>query len=223
MHIPQIAHDSGTIILAGVAGSGKTECAIALALAYARLTTVTLVDLDFVNPYFRSQDHQQALTSHGITVIGPDPTVAAIDAPAFPPAARDAIIHPIGFTLVDLGGDAAGAIVMGQLATNMQSYHMWAVLNFSRPTTATVADAARLLKSIAAATRLQLTGLVSNTHIGEFTTAADIVAGLAATRQVGTILQLPVVLLCAPAGLSLPVFDIPVLPIIRWLHRPWEQ
>ena len=46
-----------TIIITGAYGSGKTEIALALAARYAAEETVTLIDLDFVNPYFRVQDH----------------------------------------------------------------------------------------------------------------------------------------------------------------------
>ena len=42
-------------------GSGKTEIAMNLAIALAQRDPVTLVDLDIVNPYFRSAEHPQVL------------------------------------------------------------------------------------------------------------------------------------------------------------------
>lgn len=44
-----------TLILTGAYGSGKTECAMALAGILQEQAPVTLIDLDFVNPYFRAQ------------------------------------------------------------------------------------------------------------------------------------------------------------------------
>ena len=84
-----------------------------------RREPVTLVDLDFVNPYFRAQEHAAELHTLGVQLIAPDPRVAPIDAPALPPAARHALLHPAGRTIVDLGGDPDGAIVIGQFAPEM--------------------------------------------------------------------------------------------------------
>ena len=42
------------VVLVGNYGSGKTELALNLALLSARDMRTTLVDLDIVNPYFRS-------------------------------------------------------------------------------------------------------------------------------------------------------------------------
>lgn len=195
---------------------------MALALTYVQREPTTLIDLDFVNPYFRSLDHRDELEEHGVHVIAPDPEIAQIDAPAFPPSAREAIISPSGHTLVDLGGDPAGAIVIGQFAPYLSVYDLWAVVNFSRPMTEDPPQAAELLRDIAEATRLQLTGLISNTHLSEYTTPADVLDGLAQTRVLGEMLHLPVVLLCVPEQITLPPQDIPILPITRRLRRPWE-
>jgi len=196
---------------------------MALAAWCAAREAVTLVDLDFVNPYFRSQDHQEALHALGVQVIAPEERVAQIDAPAMPPSARQAMVHPTGRTIVDLGGDPAGAIVIGQYAADLVHYDLWAVVNFARPTTATPAQAAPLLRDIAAATRLHFTGLVSNTHFGEYTTPDDIRDGLAHAQELGQLLQVPVVLATVPAGVPAPSLPLPVLEIAPRLRKPWER
>ena len=54
--IPAWLDDTRLTILAGFSGSGKTECAVNLALAIRALNHPTaLADLDVVNPYFRSR------------------------------------------------------------------------------------------------------------------------------------------------------------------------
>ena len=184
---------------------------------------VTLVDLDFVNPYFRALDHRQALEELGVRVVAPAPEIAAIDAPALPPAARDAIVHPGGRTLVDLGGDPAGATVIAQFAPALTRYDLWAVVNFCRPTTADPAQAAVLLQEIADTTRLHLTGLISNTHLGAETTPEDVLGGLEQARILSCMLSAPD---RTPlrAGLADPAaMDIPLLPIAPRLKRPWEK
>jgi hypothetical protein len=212
-----------TIILTGAYGSGKTECALALALHLALREPVTLIDFDFVNPYFRAQDHRRELESAAVRVIAPDARVAAIDAPALPAEAREAMLRPSGQTVVDLGGDPAGAIVMGQFAPALACYELWGVVNFARPTTTTPQQAADLLRDIAHVTRLRLSGLVSNTHFGEYTTVDDVLGGLTLTRALGQLLTVPVRLVCAQAGLTLPPVGLPFLPITRRLLRPWEE
>jgi hypothetical protein len=124
---------------------------------------------------------------------------------------------------VDLGGDPVGAVVLGQFAPELTTYDLWAVVNFARPTTSAPDAAAAWLEAVAAATRLRLTGLVSNTHLGPYTTADDVVGGLAQARTLGARLALPVVMLGAPAGLALPEVGLPVLPITPRLQRPWER
>ncbi|HOF86682.1 MAG TPA: hypothetical protein PLZ36_01085 [Armatimonadota bacterium] len=211
----------GAVILTGAYGSGKTECAMALALALAAAGPVTLVDLDVVTPYFRALDHRAALAARGVRVVAPDGRLAHNDAPALPPAAAAALIHPRGRTIADLGGDPAGAVVLAQFASRLSACARWAVVNFARPTTATLDAAAALLAQVAAATRLPLTGLVSNTHLGAETTPADLADGLARCRALGDSLGVPVVLQCAPAGCAAPAGP-PLLAITPRLRRPWE-
>jgi hypothetical protein len=157
----------------------------------------------------------------GVRVVAPDPHNAALDSPALPAAAREAMVAPTGRTLVDLGGDPAGAIVIGQFAPYLTAYDCWAVVNFYRPTTPTPEAAAEVLRDIAAVTRLPITGLIGNTHVGAFTTPDDVLAGLEQLRVLAALLAAPIVLLCAPAGLSLPATDIPQLPIHPRLRCPW--
>lgn len=211
-----------TLIITGAYGSGKTECALALALEAVEREPVALVDLDFVTPYFRAQDHQRLLAAHGVEVIAPEERVAAIDAPALPPAAGPAISHPTGLTIVDLGGDPAGATVFGQFAPSLTMYACWAVVNFARPTTATPALATALLADVATAARIHLTGLISNTHLGAATTAEEVLDGLAQARVLAARLHLPIVRLGVPAWVTLPPQEIPLLPITPRLKRPWE-
>jgi len=211
------------LIITGAYGSGKTECALALALQWAAREPVTLIDLDFVNPYFRAQDHREALERAGVAVLAPDARVAQLDAPSLPPATGPTLLHPPGRVIVDLGGDPAGAVVIAQFADRLPAYDLWAAHNLFRPTTAAPAAAAALLRAIAAAARLRFTGLIAASHLGEFTTVDDLLAGLDGTRAVSALLDVPVVLLSAPAWLRLPPLDLPVLPITPRLKRPWEE
>ena len=50
----QLLKDIKYLVLTGNYGSGKTELALNLALRFSEQYRTTLVDLDIVNPYFRS-------------------------------------------------------------------------------------------------------------------------------------------------------------------------
>ena len=211
------------LIIIGAYGSGKTECALALAAQWtAAGEVVTLVDLDFVNPYFRVQDHQMEFAALGVEILAPEARVAQIDAPSIPAGTRDALAHPRGRTIVDLGGDPAGAVVIAQFAAQLTSCTLWAVHNCFRPMTEERDTSVALLREIVHATGLRLSGLVAASHLGQFTQAEDILYGLAQTRAVADGFAVPVVLLCAPAWVALPPVEVPVLPITPRLLRPWE-
>lgn len=222
MGMPNI-ESASPLIITGAFGSGKTECALALAAGWARAgEAVSLIDLDFVNPYFRAQDHRAELEGLGVTIIAPETRVAAIDAPSVPAETRSALVHPRGRTIVDLGGDPAGAVVIAQFAAEMTHYDLWAAHNCFRPATAEPEQTAALLAEIAGVARLRLSGLIAASHLGPHTTLEDIHAGLASTRAVAGLLGVPVVLVSAPAWLPLPALEAPVLPITPRLMRPWE-
>ena len=48
-------------VLLGAFGSGKSELALNMSIAAAKKGPCTLVDLDVINPYFRSRERQDAL------------------------------------------------------------------------------------------------------------------------------------------------------------------
>jgi hypothetical protein len=211
------------LILTGAYGSGKTECALALAAEAAAGEPVTLVDLDFVTPYFRSQDYAAEMATLGVHIIAPEERVAAIDAPALPAEAVGALTRPVGTTIVDLGGDPAGALVLAQFAPLQEPYEAWAVVSFARPTTPDATTTAVILKEIAATARVHLTGLVSNTHMGPLTTEADVLMGLAEASALGIALEIPVRRVAVPPGITLPSLSVPVLSLPMRVKRPWER
>ena len=74
-------------VFCGHYGSGKTNIAVNYALARKRAgETVSIIDLDIVNPYFRTKDSEQELRDAGVELICSDYAGSNLDIPALPAA-----------------------------------------------------------------------------------------------------------------------------------------
>ncbi|MEG2429922.1 MAG: P-loop NTPase, partial [Oscillospiraceae bacterium] len=122
-------------IITGHYGSGKTNVAVNLALQLKEQhEKVTIVDLDIVNPYFRTSDFTQMLSEKGIKVIAPVYANTNLDIPALPPSINSIFDNKDSFVIVDVGGDDAGAIALGQFSNRIKNseYDMYYVINECR-------------------------------------------------------------------------------------------
>ena len=100
------------VVIVGHYGSGKTNLAVNLALDIKKKTKdVVLVDLDIVNPYFRSADFQTLMEKHGIEMITPTYAKSNLDIPALT-GQLDAAICTQKHLIIDVGGDDAGACLL---------------------------------------------------------------------------------------------------------------
>lgn len=225
---------SDIIIIVGGYGSGKSEVAVNLAryLVGQRPSSkqpVTVVDLDIVNPYFRSREATEELEKLGIQAIHPRGGQRYADLPIILPDIKAGIKQNTGTMVLDVGGDDAGARVLSSLADVFVpgEYDLLFVLNASRPFTADVDGCLKTMQEIEASSRLKFTGLIANTHLMEDTSEDIIVKGLSLAREVGGHLNLPIIFVSAVAEIlekmDTRTIDIPVLPLSRSLLKPWEK
>ncbi|MGD9154280.1 MAG: ATP-binding protein, partial [Bacillota bacterium] len=118
-------------IIGGAFGSGKTEFALACALKKRALTDgkTGLIDLDIVNPYFRSRDRAAELEKLGVTVISTQPGFEYADLPALSPQIYALLQDQTYQVVVDVGGDPVGARALGRFNPyfNREAYDFWAV------------------------------------------------------------------------------------------------
>ena len=185
-------------ILCGHYGSGKTNIAVNLAVALrATQDTVTVADLDIVNPYFRSKDSAELLETAGIRLICSAYANSNVDIPALPQEmyalTDDRSMHAV----LDIGGDDRGALVLGRLAPAILregDYDMFLVINRHRPLTRDVASTLEVLREIEAAGGIPFTGIINNSNIGPLTTAADVLASRAYAEEVAAAAGIPLVM-----------------------------
>jgi hypothetical protein len=216
------------VLIVGNYGSGKTEVAVNLAIRLCERQRVSIADLDIVNPYFRCREAREEMESFGIHVINPQGEFHAADLPIILPEIRGAVLDGEGTLIFDVGGDDVGARVLSSLADVLAdgACAMLQVVNARRPFTETVEGCLRIRREIEAASRLRVTGLVSNTHLLEETDAPTVLDGLRLAREVGKAAGLPVEFVTADESLR-DVFDVnqvgcPVLWIKRRMLPPWK-
>ena len=109
-------------IVTGHYGSGKTNFAVNLAVDLCRKgKSVVLVDLDIVNPYFRSADFKEQLTEMGIEMICPVYANTNLDIPALGADIYSVFNKDDGrYIIFDVGGDDAGAAALGRYSHLIQ-------------------------------------------------------------------------------------------------------
>ena len=100
-------------IITGHYGSGKTTIALNTALRLAQNNKkVSIVDLDIVNPYFRTSDFPELLKKNSIEMIAPMYAGSNLDIPAVN-FDMERIISESSHVVIDVGGDDAGAYALG--------------------------------------------------------------------------------------------------------------
>ncbi|NLI54495.1 MAG: ParA family protein [Clostridiales bacterium] len=211
-------------IITGHYGSGKTEFAVNLALSFADAgLTPLLADLDIVNPYFCSREQKGRLTARGVRVVLP--CGGGADVPAVNPEVS-ALLERGVCGVMDVGGDPAGARVLGRFAQRIYGieHELLCVVNFSRPETNTPEKAEDYLRQIERSARLSVTGLVNNTHLCGDTTREDVRRGARLAKALSSATGIPIQYHAFDArlssGMRLPQKTLFPMDIV--MKKPWE-
>ncbi len=167
-------------ILCGHYGSGKTNVAVNLALEIRKeRENVVALDLDIVNPYFRTKDSTKELEEAGIKLIASEYANSNVDIPALPQEMYSVTDNREITAVLDVGGDDRGALALGRLAPQIVSegnYQMLMVINCFRPLTRDAESTIEVMREIEEASKIKFTGLVNNSNLGRETSAEDVLA-----------------------------------------------
>jgi hypothetical protein len=181
-------------ILTGNYGSGKTEIALEMARRLAAKGRTALVDLDIVNPYFRSSTQRQALEALGVKVYAPNFAGTNLDLPSLPGEIIAVFEDPDVQVVFDVGGDATGAAALGRYHRyfEREGYELLYVVNACRPLSGTPEEIAGLLAQIEAKSQLKVSALINNTNLALETDADTLMAGQQEVEAVAQKLGLPI-------------------------------
>lgn len=219
-------------IICGHYGCGKSNYSINLALDMANNgRKVMLVDLDLVNPYFLSSGYKDMLEDRGIKVIAPLFANTNVETPALP-ADLNLMFETDMDVVLDLGGDDAGAVVLGRYASQLSAikYEMTYIVNRYRNLTYEVGDTKEILTEIETASRCKATKVVNNSHLKQETTLEDIIKTIPYAKEVAAEANLPF------EGTTIPAFLLKddrvkkeveessevFIPVDIYVKAPWE-
>jgi hypothetical protein len=146
------------------------------------------VDLDIVNPYFRSSEHTELLQSRGIRVIAPVFANTAVDVPSLPPDVYAAFGYE--YAVFDCGGDPVGAAALGGLKprfdTMRSDTEALFVVNTRRPFQDSAEKLEESLKRVEDRARLNADGLVLNANLGPETTGDELAEGYEIVQELAS-------------------------------------
>lgn len=182
-------------IITGHYGSGKTNFAANLAVKTAEEgEKVTVVDLDIVNPYFRSADFAKLFAEKGISLAAPMYANTNLDIPALSFNIEE-FMGAEGKVIIDVGGDDSGASALSRyrefLLQNADDIEGIYVINMYRYLTGTAQDTIEFMREIENASGLPMSSIVNNSNLGGETTAETVEKSSAYADEVCRLSGLP--------------------------------
>ena len=183
------------IVITGHYGCGKTNFAINLAFDFVKSgKEVTVVDMDLINPYFRTSDFKGILEEKGIEVITPVFGATNLDIPSLPASMYSIFEKKDRVVIVDVGGDDAGSTVLGRFRPQFENtdYDMLYVINRYRSMSTDMDEAIEVLEEIKAVSGLKPSKLINNSHLMFETTAEVLRSGMDFANDISKKTGLPV-------------------------------
>ncbi len=218
------------IIVIGAYGSGKSEYSINLAYQLNQENQpVILVDLDVVNPYFRSRDVRESFAQMGIEVIAPEGHFSHADLPMISPKIRGAIQNTEKTVILDVGGDPAGCRALGRFHEDIlnRGYELKFIINTKRPFTQNKAEILEMKWMLEYTTKLNITEIISNTNLMEFTDADVIKDGIDVIQDLSLETEIPfnhfLVLDKYQTIVPDEFMNKKKIVLSYFLNKPWEQ
>lgn len=220
--------NSRFIVITGNYGSGKTELSLNLALHYAGEGKTTLVDLDIVNPYFRTGEKADMLQKAGIRVLMPTFAMTTVDIPALPPEIQSVFEVPSDRVIFDVGGDDTGAAALGRYYPSFMKERgntkTALVVNCMRPLTMEEEDITDMARRIENRGRLRIDLLINNTNLADETTPEMIEKGEKTVLRCAELLGVPEVITAGKTEILRQCrLQTPKMEMRRYMKPEWME
>lgn len=208
----------------GEYASGKSENAVNRAIELNQKgLSVTLVDLDTVEPCYTIRPIKKELEAMGLNVVAWETrdTVGLGEAGSVIQGAMRWVLRRPGNIIMDIGYGVHGAQIFNLIEGAVENPYLKiiAVINMSRPFTSTVD---RILDYVATLGRVD--ALLNNTHMAEETTVEIVQNGARGVAEAGRILGVPMVATSAVKEIAdqmgtVDCMGVPVRPLERLMPR----
>lgn len=218
--------NSTITVVCGHYGTGKTNLALNLAVeAAAKGRGSVLVDMDIVNPYFRSSEYGAFLKARGVKLIAPVFANTTLDTPVLPAELRSIFSVEDTDVFIDAGGDDVGATALGGVSREIveAGYEMIYVVNRYRVLSTTPEETLPLLREIEAASHLKATGVVNNSHLGPGTKQENVLAAEDFGKEAARLCGLPLLYSTIPDFALEGELPEGYKPVKRYVHFVWED
>ncbi|MGB9615414.1 MAG: cobalamin biosynthesis protein CobQ [Fervidobacterium sp.] len=205
----------------GLFGSGKTEVAINWALKLKKeYDKVAIIDGDIISPYFRTRDVAEELEKMGIVAVYPKGALRNADLPIITGGAIGYLVNSEYKTVIDVGGEENGIVVLGYLKPYLGNAEISMVVNVARPFSSTVDSITRAYEQLRRIARIEVNYLINNANLSYETTVDLIHKGEEILSQVSEIIEVPVKFTVVPDFISISEdnFKYPVLKIKRYMR-----
>lgn len=224
----RLLQQSRYIVLTGNYGSGKTELALNLALQFSEQYQTTLVDLDIVNPYFRSGEKAEEMRRAGVRMLMPTYAMTTVDIPALPAEIQSVFEVPSDRVIFDVGGDDTGAAALGRFYPSFMARRdqtkMAFVINCMRPLTREADDIIDLAERVRNRGRLKIDMLINNTNLADMTEPEMIEYGEKVTLSCAEKLGITEVITAGKEEiLAQCSLQTPVMKIRRYMAPEWME
>ncbi|SHH32539.1 cobalamin biosynthesis protein CobQ [Thermosipho atlanticus] len=209
---------SKNYVFIGLFGSGKTEVAINYAL-YLRgeYDKVAIADVDIISPYFRTRDVIEQLEEKGVKVITPPGVLKYADLPIISGAVAGYLQNKEYKTVLDVGGEENGVVVVGYLKPYLEDAEVSLVINTRRPFTSTVEGIIKTYEQLRKIAKVEVKYLVNNTNLSTETTNEIILEGEEIVSKASEILKVPVKFTVVPDFIKAINTKYPVFRITRFM------
>lgn len=208
----------------GEYASGKSEVAVNRAVDLAAIgRSVTLVDLDIVEPCYTLRPIKSELEQKKITVLAweTENTMGLGEAGNVLRAENRWALRRPGDIVLDIGYGVEGVKTLNLLegASTDPDLKIYVVVNITRPMTGSVLDIVEYIGKLG-----KVHGIINNSHLGDETDVDIVQQGSLIMDKVARRLQLPVVATTAVAEIALLIGPVdlaghPVRKLTRYMPR----
>jgi len=202
----------------GLFGSGKTEVAINWALKLKdEYEKVAIIDGDIISPYFRTRDVAEDLEKMGLVTVYPKGALRNADLPIITGGAIGYLVNQEYKTVIDVGGEENGIVVLGYLKPYLGSAEISMVVNIARPFSSTVDGIIKAYEQLRRVARIEVDYLINNANLSYETTPELIKKGEEIVSKVSEIIEVPVKFTVVPEFLNVDDLKYPIFKIKRFM------